>query len=147
IATTIMAVLIVGWCLTTLAVQGPAPVTEANYQQLSKMSPDELAGLPRNTVPLRPTFEPKRDFNSDNPDDKIDPLGFITNTALAERLRSGNFNWLSIIGVIGILVAFGHSILAMSGEETLAQVYREVEAPKLQNFKKAAFVVFVYSLG
>ena len=39
-------------------------------------------------------------------------------------------------------IAFGHSILAMSGEETLAQVYREVEAPKLKNFKKAAFVVF-----
>jgi hypothetical protein len=28
----------------------------------------------------------------------------------------------------------------------LAQVYREVEAPKLPNFKKAAFIVFVYSL-
>src|SRR5262249_29643483 len=37
-------------------------------------------------------------------------------------------------------------ILAMSGEETLAQVYREVESPKLPNFKKAAFIVFVYSL-
>ena len=34
----------------------------------------------------------------------------------------------------------------MSGEETLAQVYREVESPKLPNFKKAAFIVFVYSL-
>ena len=34
----------------------------------------------------------------------------------------------------------------MSGEETLAQVYREVESPKLKNFKRAAFVVFVYSL-
>ena len=34
----------------------------------------------------------------------------------------------------------------MSGEETLAQVYREVESPKLLNFKKAAFIVFVYSL-
>ncbi len=48
--------------------------------------------------------------------------------------------------MLGIFVAFGHSILAMSGEETLAQVYREVESPKLQNFKKAAFVVFIYSL-
>ena len=53
---------------------------------------------------------------------------------------------MSIIGVIGVLLAFGHSILAMSGEETLAQVYREVESPKLKNFKKAAFIVFVYSL-
>jgi nucleotide-binding universal stress UspA family protein len=34
----------------------------------------------------------------------------------------------------------------MSGEETLAQVYREVESPKLKNFEKAAFIVFVYSL-
>ena len=48
--------------------------------------------------------------------------------------------------MIGLLIAFGHSILAMSGEETLAQVYREVESPKLPNFKKAAFVVFVYSV-
>ena len=55
-------------------------------------------------------------------------------------------NWMSMIGVIGLLLAFGHSILAMSGEETLAQVYREVESPKMLNFKKAAFVVFVYSV-
>ena len=34
----------------------------------------------------------------------------------------------------------------MSGEETLAQVYREVESPKLKNFKTAALVVFLYSL-
>ena len=34
----------------------------------------------------------------------------------------------------------------MSGEETLAQVYREVEPPKLPNFKKVGFIVFAYSL-
>ena len=50
------------------------------------------------------------------------------------------------MGFLGLVIAFGHSILAMSGEETLAQVYREVESPKLPNFKKAAFIVFVYSL-
>jgi nucleotide-binding universal stress UspA family protein len=50
------------------------------------------------------------------------------------------------VGILGLIIAFGHSILAMSGEETLAQVYREVESPKLPNFKKAAFIVFVYSL-
>ena len=55
-------------------------------------------------------------------------------------------DWLSSIGLLGLLIAFGHSILAMSGEETLAQVYREVESPKLKNFKRAAFIVFVYSL-
>jgi hypothetical protein len=34
----------------------------------------------------------------------------------------------------------------MSGEESLAQVYREMEAPKLPNLKKAGLVIFVYSL-
>ena len=62
-----------------------------------------------------------------------------------EKLRNPK-SWLSIVGIIGLFIAFGHSILAMSGEETLAQVYREVESPKLVNFKKAAFIVFVYSL-
>jgi amino acid transporter len=47
---------------------------------------------------------------------------------------------------VGILIGLGHSVLAMSGEETLAQVYREIEAPKLPNLKKAAFVIFIYSL-
>jgi amino acid transporter/nucleotide-binding universal stress UspA family protein len=77
-----------------------------------------------------------------------DPLGFIPRffPGLAAQLRQPG-NWLSIIGVIGLFIAFGHSILAMSGEETLAQVYREVESPKLPNFKKAAFIVFVYSLA
>lgn len=55
-------------------------------------------------------------------------------------------SWLSLVGLFGVAIAFGHSILAMSGEEVLAQVYREVESPKLRNFKKAAFLVFVYSL-
>src|SRR5208282_2399101 len=63
----------------------------------------------------------------------------------AARLRQPG-NWMSMIGLIGLFLAFGHSILAMSGEETLAQVYREVESPKMLNFKKAAFVVFVYSV-
>ena len=75
-----------------------------------------------------------------------DPLGWLGRyPAIAEPLRHPA-NWLSFIGVVGIIIAFGHSILAMSGEETLAQVYREVESPKLPNFKKAAFIVFLYSL-
>ena len=42
-------------------------------------------------------------------------------------------------------MAFGHSILAMSGEETLAQVNREIEHPKLKNLKRAAIVIAIYS--
>ena len=55
-------------------------------------------------------------------------------------------NWPKIIGLFGIVIAFGHSLLAMSGEESLAQVNRELEAPKLPNLKKAGFVIFLYSL-
>ncbi|MDA8130655.1 MAG: amino acid permease [Elusimicrobia bacterium] len=50
------------------------------------------------------------------------------------------------VGLVGIFMAFGHSILAMSGLETLAQVYREVEDPKIQNLKKAALAIFLFSL-
>src|SRR6202043_1475267 len=38
------------------------------------------------------------------------------------------------------------SVLAMSGEETLAQVNREIEHPKLKNLEKTGLVIFVYSL-
>jgi amino acid transporter len=50
------------------------------------------------------------------------------------------------LGAIGILVAFGHTLLAMSGEESLAQVNREIEAPKLKNLLRAGFVIFLYSM-
>jgi amino acid transporter len=51
-----------------------------------------------------------------------------------------------MFGIIAIFIALGHSVLAMSGEESLAQVYREIESPKLPNLKKAGMVIFVYSL-
>jgi amino acid transporter len=50
------------------------------------------------------------------------------------------------ITAIALLVGFGHSILAMSGEESLAQVYREIEHPKVQNLLRTGMVIFVYSL-
>jgi amino acid transporter len=45
-----------------------------------------------------------------------------------------------------VFVGFGHSVLAMSGEETLAQVNREIEHPKLKNLEKTGLVIFIYSL-
>ncbi len=50
-----------------------------------------------------------------------------------------------IFGIFGIMMAFGHSMLAMSGEESLAQVYREIAHPKLKNLKRTALVMAVYS--
>jgi amino acid transporter len=64
-----------------------------------------------------------------------DALGFLKGT-----------RFVPILGVFGILMAFGHSLLAMSGEESLAQVNREIEHPKLKNLKRAAIVIAIYSL-
>jgi amino acid transporter len=64
-----------------------------------------------------------------------DALGWLKHTSLPYT-----------IGLIGIFIGLGHSVLAMSGEETMAQVYRELEHPKLPNLKKAGFVIFIYSL-
>src|SRR5438270_975469 len=55
-------------------------------------------------------------------------------------------NWATHLTIIIAFVGFGHSVLAMSGEETLAQVSREIEHPKLRNLKKTGVVIFVYSL-
>jgi len=52
----------------------------------------------------------------------------------------------ALLGLIGILIAFGHSFLAMSGEESLAQVNRELEYPKHRNLMRAGLVIFAYSL-
>ena len=64
--------------------------------------------------------------------------------------KQSSAGWLEhlprLVGAIGILVAFGHSLLAMSGEESLAQVNREIEAPKLKNLLRAGFVIFLYSM-
>ena len=63
-----------------------------------------------------------------------DALGWLKGTAAP------------MITAIAILVGLGHSLLAMSGFETLAQVYREVAHPKLKNLERAGFVIIIYSL-
>src|SRR6202795_4138913 len=68
------------------------------------------------------------------------------------HLTTSALGWLAhsslphMFGILAIFIALGHSVLAMSGEESLAQVYREIESPKLPNLKKAGLVIFVYSL-
>ncbi len=57
-----------------------------------------------------------------------------------------DLDWHKTIGVFGMMVAFGHSVLALSGLETLSQVYREIEYPKPQNLKKAAILIFIFAL-
>jgi nucleotide-binding universal stress UspA family protein len=63
-----------------------------------------------------------------------------------ESLGWLNNRWISHLTFVILFVGFGHSVLAMSGEETLAQVNREIEHPKLKNLEKTGLVIFVYSL-
>jgi len=61
-------------------------------------------------------------------------------------LSSLKDTWLTHTTLFILLLGFGHSVLAMSGEETLAQVNREIAHPKLRNLKKAAVVIGIYAL-
>ncbi len=99
--TTVMVVILIGWCTLTLIMH--------------------KAYLPPLPIPQNL----KMDKES---------LGWLHGT------------WLSTIPLIMFLVGFGHSVLAMSGEESLAQVNREIEHPKLKNLQKAGLVIFLYSL-
>ncbi len=99
--TTVMVVVLIGWCGLTMALKGFQPVP----------------------------FPSKANLHYGN-----DALGWLQGTVAPT------------ITFVAILVGLGHSLLAMSGFETLAQVYRELEAPKLRNLKKTGMVVIVYSL-
>jgi amino acid transporter/nucleotide-binding universal stress UspA family protein len=192
IATTIMAVVMLSWCVVTLIVRGGPvntitwkpnlepkselatkkvkdPVTGDDREvwirnpETDKLEPeplkqkvkDPVTGEEREEVVLDPVTgkplptpkmsEAMAKLGIKSQEDPLGSLPAVLPKAWIEKLRHPS-NWLSLIGVVGLFIAFGHSILAMSGEETLAQVYREVESPKLPNFKKAAFIVFVYSL-
>jgi amino acid transporter/nucleotide-binding universal stress UspA family protein len=169
IATTVMAVVMLTWCGLTLAKQGarnPVPLKpdlEPKFERKVVPWKDPLTGeeggrwekdpqtgklAVETDAEGRPVPKPSEALAKVGIHAQEDPLGLLRRILpenVVQQLRDPR-SWLSLIGLIGLLIAFGHSILAMSGEETLAQVYREVESPKLPNFKKAAFIVFVYSL-
>jgi hypothetical protein len=86
-----------------------------------------LLKLPSGSVQLPPLPTPSNLQFSKN------ALGFLSNIDVR------------YLGIFGVLIAFGHSILAMSGEETLAQVNREIAHPKLKNLKRAAIVIAIFS--
>jgi amino acid transporter len=169
IATTVMAVIMLLWCLVTLAIRGPAndvfrmpdlskkyelkEVPNDNPEKFGDVESRWVRGPDGNLLPkLGPDGRPVPRMNDAlekvGIEEQADPLGFLGRIFSPQTLEGVRHphGWLGLVGFIGLAIAFGHSILAMSGEETLAQVYREVESPKLPNFKKAAFIVFVYSL-
>ncbi|MBZ5567546.1 MAG: APC family permease [Acidobacteriia bacterium] len=77
----------------------------------------------------------------------LPPLPSVSNFKM-DKEAWGWFHgtWAQSLTWLIVLVGFGHSVLAMSGEETLAQVNREIESPKLQNLERAGLVIFLYSL-
>src|SRR5713226_2900292 len=68
----------------------------------------------------------------------------ITFSHDAQGWLAGTF-WLQIPMVL-IIIAFGHSLLSMSGFETLAQVYREIGYPKMKNLKYTGNLVCIYAV-
>ena len=122
IATTVMGVIMLVWCGVTLAGQRRPDRGNRLCRSLPRRDPHKAARPAR--LLGRHSASARRSARASSGGELAEP----------DRRRRASF------------IAFGHSILAMSGEETLAQVYREVESPKLPNFKKAAFIVFVYSL-
>lgn len=77
--------------------------------------------LPPSPLPRHLVFQP-------------DSLGWLRGT------------FLPTIPIIAVTMAFGHSLLSMSGFETLAQVYREIASPKLKNLKITGNIVCFYSI-
>jgi amino acid transporter len=161
LVTTVMAVIMLAWCVVTLGLTHPnwqnltkAPdlSKKVEYETVAQKDPDtgkemEVWRLGPDGQPV-PTDQPRINPVTGRQEDPLGFLGRLLPPETADALRSptGWGRWFGLAGVLGLFIAFGHSILAMSGEETLAQVYREVASPKLLNFKKAAFIVFVYSL-
>jgi amino acid transporter len=50
------------------------------------------------------------------------------------------------LGMLGMIIAFGHCLLSMSGFETLAQVYREIAYPKMKNLQYTGNMVCIYAV-
>ena len=133
--TTVMVVLLILWSSITI-------LTKPEAQRLPPaLVPHNLA-FNRDAVGWLPNIAPGvlRELPVESPpadsSDRVVPeprYGLIPNAG-------------ALLGLIGILIAFGHSFLAMSGEESLAQVNRELEYPKHRNLMKAGMVIFVYSM-
>jgi amino acid transporter len=135
--TTVMVVLMILWSGVTIITQPdkqrlpPAPVphnlsfNSDGVGWLPKLAPHALRQLPNASFPAE---APVLESEKQKPHYGISP-------------SAG-----TLFGLIGLLIAFGHSILAMSGEESLAQVNRELEYPKHKNLMRAGLVIFIYSL-
>lgn len=133
--TTVMVVMLILWAGYSILIQpekqrlppAPAPQSLAFSKDAVGWLPDIAPGALRELPPETPAAA--------RPEEAVaEPrFGIVPNAG-------------ALLGLIGIFMAFGHSFLAMSGEESLAQVNRELEHPKHKNLMRAGFVIFLYSL-
>ena len=128
--TTAMVVLLIIWCTFTI------------------LTRPQMQRLPPAPAPHNLTFD--RDAAGWMP--RLLPNSFqkLASPSTDHEVAEPHFTFTQragmVIGLIGILMAFGHSFLAMSGEESLAQVNRELEFPKHKNLMRAGLIIFLYSL-
>lgn len=133
--TTVMVVLLIGWAgLTILTQPHQRRVPPAPVPQNLTFDVDAVGWVPR----LAPS--------SMRAETVALPAAEATATVQTETRYHLPAHPGALLGLLGILIAFGHSLLAMSGEESLAQVNRELEYPKHDNLMKAGMVIFIYSL-
>src|SRR5713226_6574705 len=128
--TSVMVVLLIGWCTFTI-------LTRPSAQRLPPSPAPHNLVFNSDAVGWMPRLLPGALQEATAPDG---PAGEAS-THLTLVANAG-----MLLGLIGILMAFGHSVLAMSGEESLAQVNRELEYPKHKNLMRAGFIIFLYSL-
>ena len=137
VVTTAIVVLLIGWSSVSILLKPETQRLPPNpVPQNLSFNSDAVGWLP-DIAPhaLRPL-----------PSDQSPSSAFVE-TGIAREGRYGlPLNAGALLGLMGLLIAFGHSFLAMSGEESLAQVNRELEYPKHQNLMRAGLVIFVYSL-
>jgi amino acid transporter len=135
--TTAMVVIMIVWSLLTIA-------TQPDKQRLPPAPTPAHLTFNSDAVGWMPTLIPHmfRTLTRETP-----PAAEVTPAPNEEAPLHGiDPKAGTLLGLIGILIAFGHSVLAMSGEESLAQVNRELEYPKHKNLMRAGLVIFVYSL-
>jgi amino acid transporter len=78
---------------------------------------------------------------------QLPPLPVPSNLRFSDEALGwfkGTF-WIQM-SAVAMIVAFGHSLLSMSGFETLAQVYREIAYPKLKNLRYTGNLVCIYAV-
>jgi amino acid transporter len=135
--TTIMVVMLIVWCGLTIA-------TRPDKQRLPPAPVPANLSFNRDAVGWLPSIAPGALLEQSV---EAPPATSAEPEEAAPEPRYGlASNAGALLGLIGILMAFGHSFLAMSGEESLAQVNRELEYPKHKNLMRAGAVIFIYSL-